>query len=219
MPLTKPSMVSAGISMRCIVALLFYCSITFVACAAEFVPLTVKYEAQVCVLCENPLTIHAGKLYALGNHKLLVDQADIAERKGDIPEDLAAKLVIVDNIHFDDGKLGFDFLDLRTKQRRVGYVAVDTTGDLRMIADSSQADSFKATRTHDSAPVGEQEAVISKLRFEWLQDGKPSGKFLANAAESTAMSAVKHDPGALKFVLGSMAQAAEIVGYQYVPSK
>lgn len=199
--------------------ILFSAVLAASAQAAEFEPLTEKYEAQVCVLCENPLTIHAGKLYALGNHKLLVEQPETTERRGDIPADLAANLVIVDNIHFSDGKLGFDFLDLRTKERRIGYVAVDTTGDLRLIADAKFGASFKASRTHDRAPVGDREADISKLRFEWLDEGKPSGKFLATATEPTAMTLVKHDPGALKFRLGSEKEAAEIVGYQYLPSK
>jgi len=205
--------------MRSLLNICVLSTLVALAKAAEFVTLTESYEAQVCVLCENPLTIYAGKLYALGNHKLLVDQADPAERKGDIPAVLAAKLVVVDNIRFAEGKLGFDFLDLRTKQRRVGYVAVDSTGELRMIADTNAAASFQATRTHDRAPVGDGEANISKLRFEWLQDAKPSGKFLATAAEPTAMTAIKHDPGALLFMLGPAAQAVEIVGYQFVLSK
>jgi hypothetical protein len=199
--------------------LLFSIYIVTVTTAADFLPLTEKYEGQVCVLCENPLTIHAGKLYALGNHKLQVEQADAAARKGDISSDLAAQLVIVDNIHFEDGKLGFDFLDLRTKQRRVGYVAVDTTGDLRLIAEAKLAASFKASRLQSRSPVGDTEADISKLRFEWLDAGKPSGKFLATATEPSALTAVKHDPGALKFVLGLEKDAAEIVGYQYLSDK
>ncbi len=202
-----------------LLTLLFCFSFVATTHAADFQPLSEKYEASVCVLCENPLTIHAGKLYALGNHKLQVDQADTAARKGDISEDLAANLVIVENIHFDDGKLGFDFLDLRTKQRRIGYVAVDSTGDLRMIADPKFAASFKASRTHDRVPVGDVQADVSKLRFEWLDQGNPSGKFLATTTEQTAMTMVKHDPGALKILLGSEKEAAEIVGYQYLGNK
>lgn len=187
--------------------------------AAEFEALPENYKAAVCVLCENPLSIHAGKLFALANHKLLVEQADQAARQESLPAELITLFVIVEQIHFANGKLGFDFLDLRTKQRRIGYVAVDSTGELRMIAEANLAASFAASRTVDGEPEGEREVTASKLRFEWLDQGKPSGKFLATATEPTAMPAIKHDPGALKFRLGSEKEAAEIVGYQYRSSK
>jgi len=186
--------------------------------AEEFV-VADKYQGIVCALCENPLTIRGGKLYAMGNHKLLVDSADLVERSADVPTDVRAETVLVENLVIADQVIGLDFLDLRTKQRRVGYIAIDTDGDVRMVAEAKDAARFRISQTLEKSETNAGEVEVARFVCEWLDRGKPSGKYLT-AAENLSPIVVKNrDLGAQKFALGEQKQATPLVGYRYLGTK
>lgn len=178
-----------------------------------------KYQGLVCALCENPLTIRGGKLYAMGNHKLLVDSADLAERSADLPNEVRAETVLVENLVIADQVIGLDFLDIRTKQRRVGYIAIDADGDVRMVAEAKDADRFRITQTKEKSETNAGDVEVARFVCEWLEQGKPSGKFLAATENLSPIVVQKRDLGAQKFSLGDQKQATPLVGYRYSAPK
>lgn len=187
--------------------------------SAQEQPLIGKYQGLVCALCENPLTIRGGKLYAMGNHKLLVESADLAERNADVPADVRTETVLVENLVIADQVIGLDFLDLRTKQRRVGYIAIDMDGDVRMVAEAKDAARFRISQTLEKSETNTGEVEVARFVCEWLDQGKPSGKYLT-AAENLSPIVVKNrDLGAQKFALGEQKQATPLVGYRYFGTK
>jgi hypothetical protein len=174
-----------------------------------------KYQGIVCALCENPLTIRGGKLYAMGNHKLLVDSADPAERHADVPAEVLAETVLVENLVITEQVIGLDFLDLRTKQRRIGYIAIDSDGDVRMVADPKDAAKFQITPNKDNAEEQDDTVDVTRFTCEWLEQGKPSGRYLAARENNTVIAAGKRDLRAQKFVLGDLKEATPLVTYRY----
>ena len=161
-----------------------------------------NYQGLVCALCENPLTIRGGKLYAMGNHKLLVESADLTERNADVPADIQSATVLVENLVIADQMIGLDFLDLRTKQRRVGYIAIDADGDVRMLAEAKDAARFRITQTKEKSESNAGDVEVARFVCEWLEHGKPSGKFLSASENQSPVVVQKRDLGAQKFALG-----------------
>jgi hypothetical protein len=188
-------------------------------CAAEDQVVSEKYQGLVCASCENPLTIRGGKLYAMGNHKLLVDSADLADRNADVPADVRAETVLVENLVIADQVIGLDFHDLRTKQRRMGYIAIDSDGDVRMVAENKDAARFRFTQTKEKSETNAGEVEVTRFICEWLDQGKPSGKYLAAAENLSPIVVQNRDLGAQKFALADQKQATPLVGYRYLAPK